>query len=85
MYNIVMVDYTSFDKSTWLYFSVMAREILQSGSHKKSFLKNELESLGLTTIRLNEFNDTEELGGLVKMIKDSFLKEYHNSFPVATA
>lgn len=80
-----MVDYTSFDKSTWPYLSVMAREILRSEYHKKSYLKNELESLGLTTIRLNEFNDAKELGGLVKMMKESLLKEYHDSYPVATA
>ena len=80
-----MVDYTSFNKSTWCHLIVMAREILRSGYHKKSYLMNELESLGLTTIRLNEFNDAKELGGLVNMIKESLLKEYHNSYPVATA
>lgn len=80
-----MVDYTSIDKSIWLYLSMMAREILRSGYHKKSYLMNELESLGLTTIRLNEFNDAKELGGLVKMMKESLLKEYHDSYPVATA
>jgi len=85
MCNIVMIDYTSIDKSMWLYLSVMAREILRSGYHKKSYLMNELESLGLTTIRLNEFNDAKELGGLVKMMKESLLKEFHDSYPVATA
>ena len=44
---------------------------------------NELESLGLTEIRLNEFNDAKELGGLVNIIKEDLLKEYHNSYPVA--
>jgi len=80
-----MVDNTTFDKSTWLYLSVMARENLRSEYHKQSYLMNELESLGLTEMRLNEFNDAKELGGLVKMIKESLLKEYHNSYPVATA
>lgn len=46
---------------------------------------NELESLGLAKVRLNEFNDTKELGALVKIIKESLLKEYHNSYPIATA
>lgn len=64
---------------------MMAREILRSEYHKQSYLKNELESLGLKEIRLNEFNDTKELGGLVKIIKESLLKEYHNSYPIATA
>jgi hypothetical protein len=64
---------------------MMSREILRSGYHKKSYLTNELESLGLTTIRLNEFNNTIELRGLVKMIKECLLKEYHDSYLVATA
>lgn len=64
---------------------MMAREILRSEHHKQSYLMNELESLGLAKIRLNEFNDAKELGGLVKTIKESLLKEYHNSYPIATA
>jgi len=36
----------------------------------------ELESLGLISIRLNEFNDNEELRGLVKTIKEVLLKQY---------
>jgi hypothetical protein len=63
----------------------MARDILGSGHHKESYLKNELESFGFSKIRLNEFNDAKELGRLVKIIKESLLKEYHNSYPLATA
>ena len=40
---------------------------------------SELESLGLTAIRLNEFNDNSELVGLVRRIKDAFLVEYHHT------
>lgn len=85
MCNIVLVDNTVSDKFMPTYFSLMAREILRSEYHNKFFLMNELESLGLTEIRLNEFNDAKELGGLVKMIKESLLKEFHDSYPVATA
>jgi hypothetical protein len=35
-----------------------------------------MESLGLRTIRLNEFNDNSELRDLVDGIKGYFLKEY---------
>ena len=57
----------------------MTRDIPQSQRHMRSYLTNELESLGLAAIRLNEFNNATELGGLVKGIKESLLKEYHDS------
>jgi hypothetical protein len=59
---------------------MMARDMLASEDHQKSYLMNELESLGLTTIRLNEFNDARELSSLVRTIKESFLKEYRDSY-----
>lgn len=37
---------------------------------------SELESLGLTTIKLNEFNDNVELKRLVNAIKEDLLAEY---------
>jgi protein-arginine kinase activator protein McsA len=37
-------------------------------SYEQQYLMAELESLGLSTIRLNEFNDNRELRGLVKGI-----------------
>ena len=43
---------------------------------EQNYLLAELESLGLSTIRLNELNDNYELYGLVKRIKDEFLKRY---------
>lgn len=40
---------------------------------EQNFLMAELESLGLSTIRLNELNDNHELRGLVDRIKHDFL------------
>lgn len=48
-------------------------------SHEQCFLMSELESLGLSNIRLNEFNDNVELQGLIRRMKESFLKEYYSS------
>ena len=58
---------------------MMSRDSMHSDSHEQNYLMSELESLGLTAIRLNEFNDNSELGGLVRRIKDSFLEEYHHA------
>jgi hypothetical protein len=44
--------------------------------YEQGYLISELESLGLSTIRLNEFNDNIELGGLVGRLKDAFLAEW---------
>lgn len=54
----------------------MARDILNEKAHQQNYLISELESLGLTTVRVNEFNDNNELDGLVRRIKDAFLAEY---------
>jgi hypothetical protein len=54
----------------------MARDIINEKAHEQSYLISELESLGLTSVRVNEFNDNKELHGLVSCIKDSFLAEY---------
>ncbi|HEY7734623.1 MAG TPA: hypothetical protein VIB07_07510 [Nitrososphaera sp.] len=40
---------------------------------------SELESLGLTSIRLNEFNSNSELRMLVSAIKEDFIAEYRRS------
>jgi hypothetical protein len=40
---------------------------------------SELESLGLSTIKLNEFNDNTELKRLVNAIKEDLLTEYRLS------
>ena len=55
----------------------MSRDSVNSGIHEQNYLMGELESLGLITIRLNEFNDNSELMGLVRCIKEAFLDEYH--------
>jgi hypothetical protein len=39
--------------------------------HEQCYLMSELESLGLSTIRLNEFNNNTELRNLVHSIKQS--------------
>ena len=39
----------------------------------------ELESLGLSTIKLNEFNDNSELKRLVNAIKEALMQEYRQS------
>ena len=48
-------------------------------SHEQSFLMSELESLGLSSIKLNEFNDNSELKRLVNAIKEALLEEYRRS------
>ncbi|HJS81210.1 MAG TPA: hypothetical protein VJ742_00065 [Nitrososphaera sp.] len=40
---------------------------------------SELESLGLSSIKLNEFNDNVELKRLVNAIKEDLLAEYRRS------
>jgi hypothetical protein len=44
--------------------------------NEQSVLLGELGSLGLSSIRLNEFNDNAELRSLANGIKEAFLKEY---------
>jgi hypothetical protein len=39
--------------------------------HEQRYLMSELESLGLSTIQLNEFNNNEELRHLVHAIKQA--------------
>ena len=76
-YKIVPVDSTMFLKCKCEYQSTMSRDSVNSSVHEQNYLMGELESLGLMTIRLNEFNDNSELVGLVKCIKEAFLEEYH--------
>lgn len=57
----------------------MARAVSLDYSHEQCYLMSELESLGLSTIRLNEFNDNIELRGLITRLKEKFLNEYHSS------
>ena len=66
-----------------VYGCLMAREPTHGERHRQSFLLNDLESLGFSTIRLNEFNDSRELGGLTDRIKESLLNEYRESYGVS--
>ncbi|MEO9362514.1 MAG: hypothetical protein ABI348_01315 [Nitrososphaera sp.] len=43
---------------------------------EQSVLLGDLGSLGLSSIRLNEFNDNAELRSLADHLKEAFLKEY---------
>ena len=54
----------------------MSRGYLQARAHEQIFLMSELESLGLSGIKLNEFNDNVELRSLVNAIKEALLSEY---------
>ena len=54
----------------------MSRGHLQAKAHEQTFLMSELESLGLSGIKLNEFNDNIELKRLVNAIKEALLAEY---------
>ena len=54
----------------------MSREYLQARAHEQTFLMSELESLGLSGIKLNEFNDNVELKRLVNAIKEALITEY---------
>jgi len=54
----------------------VARVVSLDHSHEQCYLMG--ESLGLSTIRLNEFNDNVELRGLITRIKEMFLNEYHS-------
>jgi hypothetical protein len=55
---------------------------MASGSHEQTYLMSELESLGLSTIRLNEFNDNLELKRLVNAIKEALIQEYRQSVEI---
>ncbi|AIC14438.1 hypothetical protein [Nitrososphaera viennensis] len=48
----------------------------QDETYEQSYLLGDLESLGFSSIRLNEFNDNTELRNLANCIKEAFLKEY---------
>lgn len=48
----------------------------QNIAHEQTFFLSELESLGFSSIRLNEFNDNLELHNLVNCVKEHFLREY---------
>ncbi|MEO9321059.1 MAG: hypothetical protein ABI361_10325 [Nitrososphaera sp.] len=55
----------------------------QVRSAEKTVLVCELESLGFSSILLNDLNDIAELKGLVELIKQSFLQEYRKHWGFA--
>lgn len=48
-------------------------------SDKYEWWLNELRSLGLDVARRNEFNDINEISGLVNKLKKSYYMNYQNS------
>ena len=58
----------------------MAQFPLSTEAHERSYLKVELESLGLSSINIdrltNDSNDNNELRNLVKTTKDCLLQEF---------
>ena len=40
---------------------------------------SELQSLGLSAVKLNEFNDSNEVDGLVENLKQMLFREYKSS------
>lgn len=56
---------------------------MPSEGHERSFLRGELESLGLSPIRIdqlsNNSNDNNELRSLVKETKDGLLREFNEA------
>ena len=61
----------------------MSKFHLPSEGHERSFLRGELESLGLSQIRIdqltNNSNNNDELRGLVKTTKDDLLREFNEA------
>lgn len=61
----------------------MSKFYLPSEGHERSFLRGELESLGLSLIRIdqltNNSNDNNELRSLVKETKDGLLREFNEA------
>jgi hypothetical protein len=52
----------------------MAKSFSQSGAHERSYLIEELESLGFHSMKLNELNGNSELRNLIKGIKEGLLQ-----------
>jgi hypothetical protein len=57
----------------------MPTALVEARSREQTYLMSELESLGLSSIKLNEFNDNVELRRVVNAIKEALLDEYRQS------
>ena len=58
----------------------MSKSFMQTEAHEHSYLRGELESLGLHSMRLNEFNNNGELRNLIEGIKESLLQQYDQAY-----
>jgi hypothetical protein len=67
-----------YSSSTSLY--PVSKSFLQTEAHGQSYLRGELESLGLYSMQLNKFNDNDELCSLMKSIKESLLQQYDQAY-----
>jgi hypothetical protein len=61
----------------------MSKFHLPTEDHERSYIMGELESLGLSPIRINQLtedsDDNRELRSLVKATKDSLLLEFNEA------
>lgn len=64
---------------------IMSRDYCHTISYEQFLLMEDLESLGLDSIRLNEFNDFHELRNLISVVKKSFPQEYEKAVPMVIA
>lgn len=62
----------------------MSISFLRTEAHEQSYLKGELESLGLCSMQLNEFNDNVELRSLIIGIKEGLLQQYNQAHQEAS-
>ena len=63
--------------------TTMSKVHLSTKAHERSYLIEELDSLGLSPIRVNQItkdsNDNNELRSLVQATKDSLLWEFNDA------
>jgi hypothetical protein len=61
----------------------MAEFHLPTEGHERSYLKGELESLGLSRTRIDQLtnvsDDNDELRSLVKITKDDLLRQFNEA------
>ena len=61
-------------------YTTMSKVHLPTEAHERSYLMGELESLGLSPIKINQLtkysNDNNELRSLVQATKDSLMWEF---------
>jgi hypothetical protein len=64
-------------------YTTMAEFHLPTEGHERSYLKGELESLGLSRTRIDQLtnvsDDNDELRSLVKITKDDLLRQFNEA------